>query len=199
MTLQELILEYKKRQGVSLEFIAMQTGVTKSTVSRWASGEIKKVQEETMQRLSALLGKDIESILDAQMNTWKKPILGIVKAGYDLFAEQNVMGYEVVTERDHHQGDYYLKVQGDSMVGAKIHDGDLIYVKSCHDVNSGEIAIVLINGDEATVKRVIKKDRMLILEAANASIPTRYFTAQEIESLPVQIIGKVLYSKTVFA
>lgn len=197
MTLQELILEYKKNHGVSYDWIAQQTGVTKSTVSRWASGEIKKLQEETMQHLSALLGTDLELLL-AEKGNYQKPIIGVVKAGYDWFAEQNILGYEAVTEREYWKGNYFLKVKGNSMIGAKIHDGDLIYVRSCSDVNSGEIAIVLINGDEATVKRVIKKNQMIILEAANAEVATRYYSMKEAEELPIQIIGKVLYSKTMF-
>ncbi len=197
MTLQELILEYKKNHGASYEWIGQQTGVTKATVSRWASGEIKKLQKETIQRLSTLLGTDVELLL-AEKDGYQKPVIGIVKAGYDWFAEQNIIGYESVTEVDFHKGHYFLQVKGDSMVGAKIHDGDLIYVRSCADVNSGEIAVVLINGDEATVKRVIKKNQMVILEAANAAVETRYYTVQEVEELPIRIIGKVLYSKTVF-
>ena len=59
-------------------------------------------------------------------------------------------------------------------------------------------AVVLINGDEATVKRVIKKDRVLILEAANPKVENRYFTQEEVETLPVKIIGRVLYTKHEF-
>ena len=84
------------------------------------------------------------------------------------------------------------------MNGAKIHDGDLVYIRQCSDVNSGEIAVVLISGTEVTIKRVIKKPNMLILEAANPGIENRYFIPKEVEELPVKIIGKVLYSKTFF-
>lgn len=196
MTLKQLIDTYRKQTGVSLEFIAKKVGVSKSTVSRWASGDIRKVQTETVEKLSFLLGKDVKSLLEA--TDYSKPILGIVKAGYNLFSEQNILGYEEVTPAEYHKGDYYLRVVGDSMTGARIYDGDLIYVKRCDDVNSGDIAVVLINGDEATVKRIIKKDDLLILEASNPSYENRYFTKKEVEELPVRIIGKVLHTKIVF-
>lgn len=84
------------------------------------------------------------------------------------------------------------------MVNARICDGDLLYVKACNDVESGQIAIVLIGNEEATVKKVIKKDHILILEAANPKVENRYFDEKDIEELPVRIIGKVLYNKVKF-
>lgn len=86
-----------------------------------------------------------------------KPILGYVKAGYDLYAEENLLGYEEVSKCDAGLGDYYLKVQGDSMNGSRIYDGDLVYVKSCQDVKSGDLAVVLIDGQEVTIKKSLRK------------------------------------------
>ena len=81
------------------------------------------------------------------------------------------------------------------MIGSRIFEDDLILVQQTTDVNSGELGIVMINGDEATVKRVIKKENLLILESSNPQYETRYFTAKEVEALPVQIIGRVLKVK----
>ena len=64
-------------------------------------------------------------------------------------------------------------------------------------MNNGDIGVVLI-GDEVTVKRVLRKDRVLILEAANPDVETRYFSPKEIRELPVQIIGRVISCKTYF-
>ena len=83
------------------------------------------------------------------------------------------------------------------MIGAKIHDGDLVYVKKTNTVNNNEIAVVLV-GEEVTIKKVIQKDEILILEAANAAYENKYFTKAEVSELPVSIIGRVVYSKTMF-
>ena len=69
--------------------------------------------------------------------------------------------------------------------------------KKCTHVESGTIAIVMIQ-EEATVKKVIWKDDFMILEAGNPLVENRYFTKKEIQELPVQIIGKVVFSKTYF-
>ena len=142
-----------------------------------------------------MLQTDVEQLLK-EKETYRKPILGLVKAGYDLWADENWEGYEEVTASDYYLGDFFLGVTGDSMDGAHIHDQDLIYVKQCQDVASGTIAVVLIENNEVTVKRIIKKEDLLILEAANPAVPSRYYTAEEVEQLPVRILGKVLYSKS---
>ena len=83
------------------------------------------------------------------------------------------------------------------MNGIGILDGSLVLVRQCADVDSGKIAVVLV-GDEVTVKRVVKKERMMILEAANPEVQSRYFTAQEVRDIPVTILGQVISAKTYY-
>ena len=128
----------------------------------------------------------------------KRPILGYAKAGYDMYGENNYMGEEEVTEEDFYKGDYFLQIQGDSMTGSGIMDGDLALIKQCSYVSTGDIAVVMIGGEEVTVKRIIKKPDMLILEATNPLVENRYFSNEEVATLPVRIIGKVVYTKTYF-
>lgn len=191
----DLLIKYKNEMNVTNDYIAKKAGVNKSTVSRWIKGETKVMKPEVVERLSYLLGVDVERILK-NADRLEKPILGTIKAGYDLLIDENFEGYEEVTNADYYKGDYFLRVKGDSMIGAHIHDKDLIYVKQCSDVASGTIAVVLIGREEVTVKRVVKKNELVILEAANPEVPSRYYTYKEVEEIPIQIIGKVLYSRT---
>lgn len=195
MKLSELITVFRTRDQLSLETIGDAVGVSKSTVSRWETGVIKKISLEKQERLSDLFSIDVPEYLE---HHFFKPVLGVVKAGYDLLADQNLMSYEEVSKREYDQGDYFLEVKGDSMVGARIHDGDLIFVKHTTVLASGDIGVVLINGDEATVKRVVMKDDLLILESANPDYETRYFNEDDVMNLPVTIIGKVLNVRVVF-
>ncbi|MEG0327239.1 MAG: S24 family peptidase [Erysipelothrix sp.] len=189
MKLSELIQIFRSRQNLSLEEIGDFVSVSKSTVSRWERGEIKNISSEKKDRLSELFCIDVQDYLD---HYFFKPILGDVRAGYDLLAYQDISGYEVVSKQEYDSGDYFLRVQGDSMTGSRINDGDLIYVQKSNVVNSGEIAVVMLENDEVTVKKVIYKDHLMILEATNPEYETRYFTEEEILNLPVQILGKVL-------
>lgn len=118
-----------------------------------------------------MLGVDVEAVLK-NSDRYMKPILGTAKVGYGLFVEEYFDGYEVVSKSDYYRGDYFLHIKSNSMTGANIHDKDLVYVKKCDDVFSGTIAVVLIGGEEVTVKRIIKKEELLILEAANPEVPS---------------------------
>ena len=198
MELKELIGNYKRKNQLTNTEIANRLHVTKATVSRWLSGDVKRVQGETMERLSQLFGYDVDALLNGQIFEFKKPILGYVKAGYDMFAQENYLGMEAVTESEEQSGDFFLKVVGDSMIGDGIVDGSLAYILRCSDVPSGTICVVLIGNEEVTIKRVIKKSNVIILESSNPQVPNRYFTAEEVNQLPVQVIGKVVYVKTVY-
>lgn len=195
MNFKEYLKKYKEKMGVSNEYIASQLGVNRSTVTRWLKGDTKVTNPEVIEKLSFILGVDIESLINSE-ERYEKPVLGEVKAGYDLLIDENFEGYEQVTQDDYYRGDFFLRVVGDSMSGAHIHDGDLLYVKKCNDVPSGTIAVVLINRCEVTVKKVVKKEGLLILEPANPSVDIRYYSQEEVESLPVEIIGKALYSRS---
>lgn len=195
MNFKEYLKKYKEKMGVSNEYIASQLGVNRSTVTRWLKGDTKVTNPEVIEKLSFILGVDVESLINSE-ERYEKPVLGEVKAGYDLLIDENFEGYEQVTQDDYYRGDFFLRVVGDSMSWAHIHDGDLLYVKKCNDVPSGTIAVVLINRCEVTVKKVIKKEGLLILEPANPSVDVRYYSQEEVESLPVEIIGKALYSRS---
>lgn len=195
MNFKEYLKKYKEKMGVSNEYIASQLGVNRSTVTRWLKGDTKVTNPEVIEKLSFILGVDVESLINSE-ERYEKPVLGEVKAGYDLLIDENFEGYEQVTQDDYYRGDFFLRVVGDSMSGAHIHDGDLLYVKKCNDVPSGTIAVVLINRCEVTVKKVIKKEGLLILEPANPSVDVRYYSQEELENLPVEIIGKALYSRS---
>ncbi len=198
MDLRIILQTYKDKSGYNNEMLAERLGVTKSAVSKWLSGQVKKVKPETMDKISELVGYDIAPILKGHVVSFKKPILGYVKAGYDLFREQQYLGYEEVNASENLQGDYFLQVVGDSMIGDGIMEGSLAYVKQCSQVANNSIAVVAIGDDEVTIKRVIQRPEVFILEASNPNVKARYFTYEEVESLPVRIIGKVLYVKTNF-
>ena len=197
MKLSELIREYKEKTGFSDSEIARRCGVSRSTVMRWSNGDIQRVSSEAMSKLSELFGYNIEPQLKGMDISMRLPVLGYVKAGYDLLCEENWLGEEEVSLADRKKGDYYLKVTGYSMIGCGIMDGSLVLVQKTSSISNGDIAVVLI-GEEVTVKKVYIKNGLLILEAANPNTPGRIFTQQEVTSLPVQIIGKVLSCKTYF-
>ena len=195
MQLKELLIQYEIQNDLSHLDVANKVGVSLSTYYRWINGESTKLKRNTIERLSNVLECDIDSVIEETNRI--KPIIGKVKAGYDLIAQQDIEGYVELGKADAQKGDYFLRVKGDSMEGSHIYDGDLLYVQICSEVPSGSIAVVLI-GDEATVKKVKYKNDLMILEASNPKYEAIYFTAQEVETIPVRIIGIVRFVRTDF-
>lgn len=194
MELKDIVREYKEKHGLSNKELAQLFDVTHITVGRWLRGEVKTIQEETATKMSRILGFDVQSMLQGKVVTLKRPILGMAKAGYDLFLDENYMGEESVSLQEYQDGDFFLQVCGDSMVEAGILDGGLVYVRKCNFVNNGEIAVVAI-GEEVTIKRFFKEKKQIRLEAASPFVADRMFSKEEIETLPVTVLGKVLFSK----
>lgn len=195
MKLKDILINFKNKNNLNHETMARMIGVSRSTYYRWISEEDVHLQNETMQRLSRVMGCDLSLLLAKDGNV--KPLLGSAKAGYDQYAQEMIEGYIEVSDQDAKHGDYFLRVCGDSMEGSHIYDGDLIYVQKCETIESGKIAVVMI-GEEVTIKKVIYKDGWMILEASNPKIESRYFNAKEIEELPVKVIGRVRFVRTDF-
>lgn len=122
----------------------------------------------------------------------KIPIIGSVKCGPNGLAFEYLEGY--VTIDDNLTGNIVaFRCKGDSMKDIGIIDGDIAIVRKQDDVECGELAIVIVNGDEGTLKRVRKFDGGIILEAANPDYPPRIFTGEDLNK--IKIVGKVLETR----
>lgn len=125
---------------------------------------------------------------DNKSQTRRIPILGTIAAGLPILAQENIEDYEYVSEDL--KVDFCLKVKGDSMINARILDGDFVYIRQQSDVENGEIAAVLIDGEEATLKRVYKGDGTLVLHPGNPNYQDFVFTRKDMRE--VKILGKAV-------
>lgn len=118
MLLKELLIQYEIQNNKSHSEVAKEVGVSLSTYYRWLSGESTQIKKTKITRLSEVLGCDVEQVIE-DMNK-VKPILDKVKAGYDLWVDQDIEGYVEVGSKDANNGDYFLRVTGDSMIDKNI-------------------------------------------------------------------------------
>lgn len=146
--------------------------------------EYKKQFEKT-----DVLGNPIVSI----------PLLGSVKAGYDYLAQENWIGtVDVETSLVGDGKDFFaLKVKGDSMAPVFLEE-DIVIVKKQNDCENNEFAIVIINGDEGTLKKIKKTDNGIILQPLNPAYGPVMYTKEEMETIPVLIAGIVKQLKREF-
>ena len=109
-------------------------------------------------------------------------VLGSIAAGTPIEAIQQEVDRVALPEDLQNNGEHYgLKVKGDSMIEAGINDGDTVIIKKISNVDSGQIAVVLIDGQEATLKRIRKKGNTIALEAANRNYGTKIYASNRIE------------------
>ena len=118
----------------------------------------------------------------------KVPIVGTIAAGVPILAQENIEGFEYVPTRVDVQ--FCLRVKGDSMIGARILEGDLVFIRQQKEVENGEIAAVLIDGEEATLKRFYKADGKITLRSENPNCPDRTFTKNVRKE--ITILGKAI-------
>jgi repressor LexA len=121
-------------------------------------------------------------ISSASNDVRELPVLGKIAAGTPIAAIQHERDRLIVPETMLGAGEHFvLEVQGDSMINAGIFDGDHVIIKRGDSANSGEIVVALVNGEEATLKRIRKKGASIALEAANPAYETRIFGPDQVE------------------
>lgn len=201
-----LLKSRRKQLNLTQKDIAAFVGVSEATVSRWESGDIENMGRDKIAKLSEILKISPGQIAGYKEDVYtsekskgiKIPVLGRVVAGIPIDAVEEILDYEEISPEMASQGDFFaLKIKGDSME-PKFSDGDVVIVRKQSDVDSGEIAIVLVNGDDATIKKVQKFNGGINLIPTNSAYPVLTYTNQDIEQLPVNVIGKVVELRAKF-
>lgn len=201
----------RQNKNLTLKELGALVGISESTTQRYEKGQIKSVDINIIKKFSDALEVPTERLLGwdessaapqeapAPMSSERRkiariPVLGRVAAGIPIEAIENVEDYEeryISVLEDPH--DYFaLRIVGHSME-PRIWNGDVVIVHKQDDVDSGQIAVILVNGDDATVKQVKKSSTGLTLIGLNPTVyPPHFYTAAEVISLPVRILGLVV-------
>lgn len=199
MNLKELIKELCKKKGVTMSSVEDRL--------EFARGYLSKLDKSTpntakMQKIADYFGVTVDYLMTGEETPQlpkgaipvdisefvKIPIVGSIRCGEPMFEESNIEGYEYVSVDDMCKGEtyFYLRAKGDSMINAGISQGDLLLIRAQSDVDSGDIAVINVNGDEETLKRVIKKDKAIILQPENTAYETKIFIGKELNLLHIQ-------------
>ena len=187
--------------------LCKKTGIPKSAMSQYIKGNFEPKQDRIYLIAKALniseawlMGYDVPIQREerAKKSAVKIPVLGLVRAGIPMDAVEHIIDYEEISEDMARQGEFFaLQIKGDSME-PKISEGDVVIVRKLPDVENGEIAIVLVNGDEATIKKVQKFNGGINLIPSNSAYDVMTYTNEQIEKLPIRILGKVVELRAKF-
>ena len=188
--------EIRQRCKRTQQEVADYLSVDRSTVTKWEGGKYDP-DNETLVKLATYYSTTVDELLGvAPVKGIRIPIYGSVPAGIPLEAIENIEGYEEITPALASKGEYFaLKIKGESM-SPFILDNDIVIVRKQSEIESGDIAIVLVNGDEATCKTVKISDDGITLIGHNTLVyPPHFYSQKEIATLPVRIIGRVVEIK----
>jgi repressor LexA len=173
------------KKDMTLEDLAKIVGVSRQTLSRYETGVISNIPSDKIEQISEALNTtpaylmgweapapEIPEGFEPPPRWVRKPLLGNIACGLPILAVENVEEYILVPENIH--CDFLLRCKGDSMINARIMDGDIVMIRHQEDVENGEIAAVRIDG-EVTLKRVYKQPGMVQLVAENPTFPIKVY------------------------
>lgn len=208
-TLYENIDELCSGKRISINKMCTDLGMRNSVISDLKMGRKKGLNAETLNKIASYFGVSVDYLLGNESvsdgppapsrpgSKWI-PVLGKVAAGTPIEAVEDILDYEEIDAQTAASGEHFaLQIKGQSME-PKISDGDVVIVRRQDDCDSGDIAVVLVNGDEATVKRIKKEPAGIMLIPSNPSYEPKFYSNDEILSLPVRIIGKVIELRAKF-
>lgn len=199
----ERMQERRKELGISADTLAEHLGVSRSTIFRYENGDIEKVPANLLSDISKFLRTSeaflmgwediseptITNIYPIELKRF--PLLGEIACGVPKYANEERESY--VMAGTNIQADFCLKAKGDSMINARIHDGDIVFIKKQDIVDNGTIAAIVVNNDnEATLKRFYyyAEKHMVILKAENPAFEDMIFTNEELDNF--HVLGKAV-------
>lgn len=206
MEIGQLINNRRSELGLTLEEVGNAVGVSKSTVKKWEDGFISNMKRDKIAKLAQVLKLNPVSLITGEAATEetifdrfdnikplalkKFPMLGEIACGEPIYADEDKETY-VMADSDI-KADFCLKAKGESMINARIYDGDLVFIKKMPMVENGDIAAVIIE-DEATLKRVYyyPEQNKLILNPENSAFDPLVYIGEELNH--IHILGKAVF------
>lgn len=200
MKTSDKIKQLRIAKGLSQEALGEMVGVKKAAINKYETGRVVNIKRSTLQKLATALGVSAADLLDDENNVeaynvpigTRIPVYGCIPAGVPLEAIDCIEGYVDIPAEWLAKGDEYfgLRVKGDSM-SPKYLDGDLIILRRQPDCESGQDAAVRVNGDEATLKKVVKLMDGIMLQPLNPEYTPRQYDYTS-EDFPIEIMGVVV-------
>lgn len=208
MTTGERIKQLRKEHHLTQEELGSKIGVQKAAIQKYEKGTVTNIKKESLIKLAQILDTTPEFILgwdDIPSNIEpvsaadfvKVPVVGRVAAGTTCFAENDIVDYETVLKSDIHGSEPYafLKVVGDSMY-PMLMENDLVLVRCQSSVDSGSLAVVIVDGEDGVIKKVVYGDNFIELQSINPMYPPRRFEGQDV--MRIHVFGLVKEVKRKF-
>ncbi len=181
----------RKKKPMSQALLAELLGVDRRTIINYEQGQTEPTVDK-IEEMAAIYEVSPDYIRYGKPTNTKIPVYGRVSAGIPLEAVEDIVDFEEIPKHWDNNYEYFaLKISGDSMQ-PRMYSGDVVIVRKQDDCESGDIAIVLVNGQDATVKKILKSEAGITLQPLNYNYQPIFYTNKEIAELPVRILGRVV-------
>lgn len=188
----------REGKGISQAKLAKDLGLSASTIGMYESGLREPKDYETLELIADYFNVNIDLLLGGNKKPTLIPVYGDVRAGSPSEIFEEIIGYEEITEAMSKTGEHFaLRVKGNSME-PRFCEGDVVIVRRQADCDNGDTAIVLVNGDESTIKKIQKFEGGVHLIPLNPTFPVLTYTNEQIAQLPIAILGKVVELRAKF-
>ena len=191
------LIRLLETNGKNQADLSIYMKVSQATVSNWCKG-IKAPRMDKLDKICIFFNCKRSDLLEDKLEPHEKPkgvqipVLGDVAAGIPIEAIEDIIDYEEIDEELASKGEFFgLRIKGNSM-SPRIQSGDVVIVRVQSDAESGDIVIAKVNGDDACCKKLLKHNDGITLLSFNQDYEPLSFNKQDIVSLPVSIIGKVV-------
>lgn len=203
MTMADRIKERRLQMAYTQEELAQKLGLQKSAIAKYENGRVENIKRSVIAEMANVLECSPSYLMGWDNSAPSRKgvvinVLGRVAAGIPLEAIEDIIDTEEISEELAKTGEFFgLQIDGDSME-PKFSKGDVVIVRKQNDAESGDIVIAMVNGDDATCKRLKKYQDGIALISTNPTYDPMYFSNKEIEEKPVRIIGKVVELRAKF-
>ena len=196
MNVNDRIKQRRTRLGLNVTDVAEELGISRATLYRYEGHDIEKLPISIIEPLAEIL-----KVNPIELMGWERysdggdtlvPLVGNIACGLPILAEENIEEY--IAAPIGCNANFALRCKGDSMINARICDGDIVFIQSQPQCSNGDIAAVLI-GDEATLKRFYRYDDTVTLMPENSSYPPLVYRKEELNTLKIRgkAVGFISY------
>lgn len=198
----QILRALRKERGWTQRYVAEKLGIHCTTYTKYETG-VSEPSFDMLRKLTEIFDVPTDYLLGKPPLSKSGsgqliPVLGDVAAGIPIEAVQDIVDYEEIDQAMAATGDHFgLRLKGDSME-PRMREGDVVIVRKQDTAETGDVAVVLVNGDSATVKRIKKGPSGITLIPNNPAYDPMFYTNEEIETLPVRILGKVVELRAKF-
>ena len=201
--MKNVLYDLRKDKNMTQDDVAKILNIDRSTYAKLESKNTSTISSDTLHKLATFYNVSVDYLLKnnkdyVEKTGFKIPVLGSIPAGIPVEAIEDIVDYEEISSSLAKTGEFFgLKVKGTSMQ-PRIMNNDVVIVRKQPTAESGDVCVVMVNGYEATLREIKITENGITLIPYNTEFSQMVYTNEDIEKMPIRIVGKVVELRAKF-